>query len=80
MSSHRYENELAQRQTIEADISVLKRLLDELNLKKTELMMLIDTLKEDKVQLQNLHREVMTNKMHLCKKKLVMQVLNVGEN
>ncbi|GAA6070562.1 keratin, type I cytoskeletal 50 kDa-like, partial [Tachysurus ichikawai] len=53
----KYENELAQRQTIEADISVLKRLLDELNLKKTELMMLIDTLKEDKVQLQNLHRE-----------------------
>ncbi|XP_060753265.1 keratin, type I cytoskeletal 50 kDa-like [Tachysurus vachellii] len=55
----KYEYELAQRQTIEADISVLKRLLDELNLKKTELMMQIDTLKEDKVQLQNLHREEM---------------------
>ncbi|XP_027011377.2 keratin, type I cytoskeletal 50 kDa-like [Tachysurus fulvidraco] len=55
----KYEHELAQRQTIEADISVLKRLLDELNLKKAELMMHIDTLKEDKLQVQNLHREEM---------------------
>lgn len=59
MCSHRYENELAQRQSVEADISDMKRLLDELNLKKNELILQIDTLKEDKLQIQNLHKEVM---------------------
>ncbi|KAG7317445.1 hypothetical protein KOW79_019743 [Hemibagrus wyckioides] len=55
----KYENELAQRQSVEADISDMKRLLDELNLKKNELILQIDALKEDKVQIQNLHKEEM---------------------
>lgn len=58
MSLHRYENELALRQSVDADISELKRLLDELKLKKKELSLMINTLNEDKLYLKKFHSEV----------------------
>lgn len=58
MFLHRYENELAIRQTVEADISGLKRLLDDINLSMKELTMQIETLNDEKVFLQKNHKEV----------------------
>lgn len=58
MSLYRYENELAIRQTVEADIAGLKKLLDDIKLRLNELTLHIDTLNEDKVYLKKLHQEV----------------------